>query len=93
MPCVSQRLVPVARWAQRLQVVRVVCAALGLGRDVIDLAGRCVSVLGKAGLALVLVAGQDELAQLVPCGAVAAFVACPAVVVPALAGVGCRSRQ
>jgi len=73
--CLAGCLGLVALDTDRLQVVFRIRAALLLGSDMVDLLCWAVLASSKADLAQALVAPQDDLAQLVPLRAVAAFLA------------------
>jgi hypothetical protein len=60
--------------ADRLEVTLCVCAALGLGCDVIYLSACSEASVALAGLADVLVSSQDALAKLIPCVSIPALV-------------------
>jgi hypothetical protein len=60
--------------AAHLEVVLVVCAALCLGLDMVDLITGLDPVCPLAWLAQVLVSGEDALPELIPGGAVASGV-------------------
>nr|WP_240338946.1 hypothetical protein [Novosphingobium sp. BW1] len=107
MALVFGRLCFVAGTAERLQVIRGVCAALGFRRLVVDVqvyrltifADRSLGsdpTLRKAGLAKVLVTLEDCQALFVPGASVSAFMPRLAIMMPCLARlalVTCFVRQ
>lgn len=62
-----------ARPAQAFEVVRVIGTPIGFSCDVVDGRGGCNPALPRALLAQVLITTEDNRPELVPAGAVAAF--------------------
>jgi hypothetical protein len=81
--CLALGLGLVAWAADRLQVMQVVCAALGLGNDVVNLRCRCDAACALAWLAQVQISGECDGSGLRPGGSVSPGVSAASVVLPA----------